>query len=82
MCKKEVRTHISWTDFYLNIPNVLSLWVLYLGSVEDVLNRQHRNNGQHLFTAAQVDGHDQHLTQHGLQRKLCHLEERQYGANV
>lgn len=47
---------------------------MYLWPVEDVLHRQHGHNGEHLFTAAQVDGHDQHLTQHGLQRKLCHLE--------
>ena len=48
----------------------------YLGPVEDVLNRQHGHDGEHLFTAAQMDGHDQHLTQHGLQRELSHLNNK------
>ena len=47
--------------------------VAYLRSVEDVLHGQHGDDGEHLFTAAQMNGHDQHLTQHGLQRELGHL---------
>lgn len=45
----------------------------YLWSVENILYWKHWHNGQHLFTAAKMDGHDQHLTKHGLQRKLSHL---------
>ena len=50
---------------------------MHLGSVEDVLDGQHGDDGEHLLTAAQVDGHDEHLTLHGLQGELSHLEERE-----
>lgn len=47
----------------------------YLRPVKDILHRQHRHDCEHLFAAAQMDGHDQHLTQHGLQRELSHLAD-------
>lgn len=48
--------------------------ILYLGSVEDILDRQHGDNSQDLVTTGKMDRHDQHLGQHGLQRKLSHLK--------
>ena len=56
--------------------------VVHLGSVEDVLDGQHGDDGEHLLTAAEVDGHDEHLTKHGLQRELSHLEERAGGRDT
>lgn len=47
----------------------------YLRPVEHILNRQHGDYCQHFLTASQVYRHDQHLTQHGLQREFCHLQK-------
>lgn len=44
-----------------------------LGPVEDVLNTEHGDDCQDLIAASQVHWHDQHLGQHRLQGKLCHL---------
>lgn len=49
----------------------------YLGSVEDILHRQHGHNSQHLFATAQMHRHDEHFAEHWLQRKLRHLQEEE-----
>lgn len=48
----------------------------YLGPVEHVLHGQHRDDGQDFVAASEMDGHDQHLTQHGLEREFGHLNEK------
>ena len=45
---------------------------VYLGSIEDVLYREHRHYGEYLLTAAEVDTLDEHLTELRGERELCH----------
>ena len=44
----------------------------HLGSVEDILYREHRDNGEYLLTAAKVDTLNEHLAELRGQGKLSH----------
>ena len=44
----------------------------HLGSVEDILYGQHRDDGEYFLRAAEVDTLDEHLAELGLQRELRH----------
>ena len=58
---------ITDTVQYRNKSPWANLW-----SVEDILYREHRDDGEYLFTAAEVDTLDEHLAELWGQREFGH----------
>ena len=44
----------------------------YLGSIEDILHRQHGYDGENLLTTAEMDTLNQHFTELRGEWELCH----------